>query len=50
LTKRFGNLKNGSSDIINHRWFHGLDWKKLLKKELEALFIPQVKSAADTSN
>ena len=32
LTKRYGNLKNGVNDIKNHRWFHGLDWTKLVNK------------------
>jgi len=45
LTKRFGNLKNGVKDILNHRWFNGIDYKKLYKKELEANYIPPVKSA-----
>lgn len=34
LTKRYGNLRNGVNDIKNHRWFSGLDWVRLLNKEL----------------
>ena len=26
LTKRFGNLKNGVSDIKGHKWFSSTDW------------------------
>lgn len=43
VTKRFGNLKNGVKDIIDHRWFKGFDWKGLLFMTLEAPFIPKVK-------
>jgi len=50
LTKRFGNLKNGVADINNHRWFTGLDWKKLLKKEVDVPYVPAVKNDSDTSN
>mmetsp|Transcript_31929 Transcript_31929/g.5784 ORF Transcript_31929/g.5784 Transcript_31929/m.5784 type:complete len:81 (+) Transcript_31929:590-832(+) len=34
LTKRYGNLRNGVNDIKNHRWFSGLDWVRLLNREL----------------
>jgi len=36
LTKRYGNLKGGTKDICNHRFYKnknsGLDFKKLAKK------------------
>ena len=40
LSKRYGNLKNGVNDIKNHRFFNGLDWNRLLYKEIEPPFIP----------
>lgn len=49
LSKRYGNLKNGVNDIKGHRFFNGLNWTKLLNKELKAPYIPEVKGAGDTS-
>ena len=50
LAKRFGNLKNGAKDIKKHRWFNDFDWRKLLRKELPAPFIPKIKQPGDTQN
>ena len=50
LTKRFGCLKNGANDIIKHKFFQGLDYDQLLKRELTAPVIPLVKDDTDTSN
>jgi len=41
LSKRYGNLKNGVSDIKDHLFFKTLNWDKLLKQEIEAPFIPK---------
>ena len=38
------------ADIKSHPWFAGLDWDKLLKKEIPAPWKPDVKGAEDTSN
>ena len=43
LSKRYGNLKNGVNDIKGHRFFNGLNWTKLLSKEIKAPYIPEVK-------
>jgi protein kinase A len=50
ITKRYGNLKNGVKDIKYHKWFQTLDWVALYKRELEAPYLPKLKSAGDTSN
>jgi len=50
LTKRFGCLKAGASDIKNHKWYAGLDWSGLVDKELVAPVIPNVQDETDTSN
>jgi serine/threonine protein kinase len=50
VTKRYGCLKDGVKDIIDHRWFKGFDWKSLLFMTLEAPYVPKVKSNTDTSN
>uniref|UniRef100_A0A1I8HI32 cAMP-dependent protein kinase n=1 Tax=Macrostomum lignano TaxID=282301 RepID=A0A1I8HI32_9PLAT len=50
LTKRFGNLKNGVSDIKSHKWFATTDWIQVYKKEVEAPFVPKSKGPGDPSN
>lgn len=50
LSKRYGNLRGGVGDIKGHRWFNGLDWARLLTKQLPAPYKPTVRSASDTSN
>jgi hypothetical protein len=49
LSKRYGNLKNGVNDIKGHRFFNGLNWTKLLNKEIKSPYLPEVKGAGDTS-
>ena len=34
VTKRFGCLKGGVSDIKTHRWFGKLDWAKLMTMKI----------------
>ncbi|CAG9315419.1 unnamed protein product [Blepharisma stoltei] len=50
LSKRYGNLKGGSNDIKNHRWFSGFDWSRLLLKSLDMPYKPRVSSPSDTTN
>lgn len=50
LAKRYGNLRNGVTDIKEHKWFAGFDFNALLKKSLPAPFKPTLKGAEDTSN
>ncbi|RKP20780.1 Pkinase-domain-containing protein [Rozella allomycis CSF55] len=50
ITKRYGNLKNGANDIKQHKWFSGIDWKKLSKCQIAAPYIPMVKGDGDASN
>ncbi|KXS10769.1 Pkinase-domain-containing protein [Gonapodya prolifera JEL478] len=40
LSKRYGNLRNGTADIMNHKWFAGLEWDKLIKKQIPAPWLP----------
>jgi cGMP-dependent protein kinase len=47
---RLGNLKNGVEDIKQHKWFETLDFDALLKRQLKAPWVPNVKSVTDTSN
>ena len=49
-SKRYGCLKNGVKDILNHRFFDGFDWKNFVYLSMPAPYIPNVKSDDDTSN
>merc|ERR1712217_515991 len=50
LSKRFGNLKDGSADILKHKWFHSIDIVKLEAMEIPSPFKPAVKDDSDVSN
>jgi protein kinase A len=50
LSKRYGNLKGGISDIKDHRFFKGLDWDNLVNMKINPPYVPRVSSSSDTSN
>lgn len=57
LTKRFGNLKGGSHDVMKHRFFSDIDWTLLYNRKIPSPFKPMIKwnpfsfrSKSDTSN
>lgn len=50
LTKRYGNLKNGSLDIQDHPWFVGVDWDKVARLGVTPPFIPEVHNEGDTQH
>lgn len=43
LTKRLGNLVNGSADVKNHPWFAEVTWERLQRKDIDAPYVPPVK-------
>ncbi|KAL7421609.1 cAMP-dependent protein kinase catalytic subunit [Cryptotrichosporon argae] len=49
LTKRYGNLRAGSSDIFAHGWFAEVDWDKLYRREIPAPYIPKIEGEGDAS-
>lgn len=49
LTKRYGNLANGSRDIFAHGWFGEVDWERLYRKEIPAPYVPRVEGDGDAS-
>lgn len=49
LTKRFGNLRAGSSDIFAHAWFAEVDWDKLYRREIPAPYVPKIEGEGDAS-
>lgn len=34
LTKRLGNLKDGAEGVKRHRWFEGVAWEAVERKEI----------------
>lgn len=50
LTKRYGNLKNGVTDIKNSSWFENTNWISIFEKRENPPFKPHVTSPDDTSN
>lgn len=49
-TKRLGNMKNGTDDVKNHRWFRGISWEDAYKRKLEVPFVPKLSHEGDTQN
>ena len=47
---RLGNLKGGTDDIKNHRWWAGFDWKGYYEQKIKAPMVPAIKSITDTSH
>jgi serine/threonine protein kinase len=37
-------------DIKRHRWFRGIDWEQLRRREVTPPFVPRFSHAGDTSN
>jgi serine/threonine protein kinase len=50
LSKRLGNLKDGSDDILKSKWLADLDMTKILDKSIPAPFKPTMKDDKDVSN
>src|SRR5436305_6332069 len=46
LTKRLGNLHGGSQDVKNHPWFAEVAWERLVKKDIDAPYVPPVKGGS----
>ena len=46
-TKRLGMGKKGVNEIKKHAWFAEIDWSKLLAKEVQPPWTPDVKGAMD---
>ncbi|SCU87522.1 LADA_0E04500g1_1 [Lachancea dasiensis] len=50
LSKRLGNLQNGTDDVKNHAWFSEVVWEKLLCRNIETPYEPPIQSGqGDTS-
>jgi serine/threonine protein kinase len=50
LSKRFGNLKAGSDDIMHSKWFSSIAFDKLYAQVIESPHKPPMRDDKDTSN
>ncbi|KAG0204546.1 cAMP-dependent protein kinase catalytic subunit [Mortierella sp. GBA30] len=50
LTKRYGNLRGGATDIKNHPWFEGVNWDMVYSRQIEAPYRPTIMGEGDASN
>ncbi|KAG0365183.1 camp-dependent protein kinase catalytic subunit [Gamsiella multidivaricata] len=50
LTKRYGNLRGGATDIKNHVWFEGINWDMVYSRQVEAPYRPTILGEGDSSN
>lgn len=44
LTKRLGNLHGGPEDVKSHPWFAEVTWDRLLRKDIDAPYVPPVRA------
>ncbi|SPO22564.1 probable cAMP-dependent protein kinase catalytic subunit [Ustilago trichophora] len=49
-SRRLGNLRGGASDVKNHPWFYGVDWKALQEGRIPPPIVPYLGQPGDTSN
>jgi protein kinase A len=49
LSQRFGNLSNGSKDIMSHPWFSEVSWDRLAKREIDSPYQPPLRGSGDAS-
>jgi protein kinase A len=50
LSRRIGNLRGGSSDILRHPWIAGVDLQRLLTKQIPSPYMPFTRDESDMSN
>jgi hypothetical protein len=48
LSKRYGNLKGGVTDIKEHRFFKDMAWDQLVVRKIKPTYIPTLKGMDDT--
>lgn len=45
---RMGCSPAGAEEIKNHKWFRGVDWQMVLKRQVPPPWIPKIKDQSDT--
>ena len=50
LSRRLGNRRGGAQEVMDHRWFAEVTWIRLLKRDIDAPWSPQLEGGdGDTS-
>ena len=49
-TMRLGSLMDGEAQVLNHKWFVGLDVHDMRKRECLAPWVPTIKNPLDSSH
>lgn len=49
-TKRLGSFTGGANDIKKHPFFCNVDFDEILQRNVDAPWVPHIKSPKDTSN
>ena len=49
-TQRIGCMKNGSKDVIEHKWFQKINWNDLIALRIEPPIVPTLFHDGDTGN
>jgi protein kinase A len=47
---RLGNLRGGSEEIRQQKWFSDFDFDRMLSRQITAPWLPKIASVTDTSN
>ena len=48
VVRRIGCRRKGVAEVMQHSWFRKVDWRKLVRKELPAPWVPPLSSEDDT--
>ena len=49
LSRWLGNMKNGVSDIREHKWFRNIDWMQLFNRKVDPPYVPKYLKPGDVS-
>lgn len=49
LSARYGNLRRGCLDVMEHKWFESIDFKLLAQRKVTPPYAPTCKGDGDSS-
>lgn len=47
LSKRYGNLKEGPTDIKKHKWFKDINWMEMFNRKVKSPLVPPCRHLSD---
>ncbi len=50
VSKRMGCTIDGASSAKKHKWFSGVDWEEVARKEIPPPWLPEVSNPFDAGN